>query len=332
MTNAPVNPTATVTFRCNACKNTFDSEPVRVDDEPARAHPYRYFANCADCGEEVQQVPWQVGIFNANLAATGPKTPQGKVKSAANLDGHPTPQEAQVTRFNALKHGANAKTALFFPAKPGKYPHCNNCDVDHDYCRQQPACIKRTELTMQHLIAVQSGDPNYLKQMHALQQANLSALFDDMMQTIVGDGVALRNPAYGFDKDGGFNLAKYKDDNGNWHTIEEVKAHPLLKPLFELMSKNNLTLADLNMTQKIQVDQGIQQGQLEQDEDEKQSALDYQRQMKGSMDKLRGMIERSQKRLKNDPILLEHNSEEGEDVPSEEPKDIEAEVLNGDES
>ena len=91
MNSAPLDPAATVTFRCNACKNTFDAKPERVEDEPARAHPFRYFSACPGCEEEVQQAPWQVGIFNANLAATGPKTPEGKAKSSANLAGPTQP-------------------------------------------------------------------------------------------------------------------------------------------------------------------------------------------------------------------------------------------------
>ena len=304
-------PAAHVTFRCGDCRHTFDTQPARVEDEPARAHPFRYFAVCPDCDREVQQVHWQVGIFNANLAATGPKTPAGKARSAANLAGHPTPSEAKVIRFNALKHGASAKTALFFPARPDQYPHCKTCDVDRDYCRAQPACIKRTELTMRHLVALQSGDPECLKDIHAVQQANLSALFEDMMQAIISDGVTLRNIAYGFDKDGGLNLARYVDqESGEWKTIEEVKAHPLLKPLFELLSRNNLSLSDLNMTQKIQIDQGIQQGRLQQEEDEKESAFEYREKMQRQMTDLKAMINRSSDRLKKDPILLEHQQEE----------------------
>ena len=176
---------------------------------------------------------------------------------------------------------------------------------------------------MRHLIAVSSGNPDHLKEMHALQQANMAALFDDMLLAILGDGVALRNPAYSFDKDGGFHMARYVEE-GETRTIEEVKAHPLLKPLLEMLSKNNMTLADLNMTQKIQVDQGIQQGQLQQDEEEKESVLDYQRKMQNDMSSLKGMIARSQKRLNSDSILLEHASEE-----AGEPKDIEAEVMDG---
>ncbi|WP_223824042.1 hypothetical protein [Candidatus Enterovibrio escicola] len=51
----------------------------------------------------------------------------------------------------------------------------------------------RTELMMQHLIAFQSGDPSKLTELHTINQANMVAIFQDMMQTIVVDGVALRN-------------------------------------------------------------------------------------------------------------------------------------------
>ena len=297
-----------VTFRCSACDYTFKSAPSRTEDEPLRAHPFRYFAICDGCQKEVQQVSWEVGQFCAVLAATGPKTPEGKARSAANLA---EVSERGLSRFNALKHGANAKTAMFFPARPGKYPQCQTCDVDHTYCATQPACIKRTELMMQHLIAFQSNDPTKLTEMHAINQANMAAIFQDMMQTIVVDGVALRNPVYDFDKDGGFHIGQYKDELGALQTIEEVKAHPLLKPMLEMLSKNNMSMSDLNMTPKVQVDQGIELGKTIDSEDERESALEYQRKMQEQMSGLRGMIERSRSKIQNDEILVEHNQESG---------------------
>jgi len=256
-------------------------------------------------------VPWEVGQFCSVLASTGPRTVEGKARSAANLEGHPTIAERSITRFNALKHGANAKTALFFPARPGKYPQCATCDVDHAYCQAQPACTKRTELMMQHLIAFQSGDPTKLTELHAINQANLAAIFQDMMQTIVVDGVSLRNPVYDFDKEGGFHIGRYKDSEGTEQTIEEVKAHPLLKPMLEMLSKNNLSMADLNMTPKVQVDQGIEMGKTLEQEDEKENALEYQRKMTEQMSGLREMISRSQQKVRSDNILVEHNQENG---------------------
>ncbi|EGR0602092.1 hypothetical protein FG060_01470 [Vibrio cholerae] len=299
-------PRAMITFKCNCCNYTFKSEPSRIEDEPSRAHPFRYFAICDGCQREVQQAPWEVGQFCAVLAATGPKTTEGKAKSAANLR---VVSDRAVSRFNALKHGATARTALFFPARPGKYPQCTTCDVDHAYCATQPACIKRTELMMQHLIAFQSNDPSKLTELHAINQANMAAIFQDMMQTIVADGVALRNPVYDFDKDGGFHIGQFTNDRGEKEIIEEVKAHPLLKPMLEMLSKNNLSMSDLNMTPKIQTDHGLELGRMQEQEDDRESALEYQKKMTEEMSGLREMIARSRQRIRNDDILIEHSQE-----------------------
>ncbi|WP_196221158.1 FmdB family zinc ribbon protein [Sansalvadorimonas verongulae] len=152
MKKVPVEPAGSVTFRCADCSHTFDAAPGRTDPAPERAHPFRYFADCPLCGEESPQVHWQVGLFNAHLKATGPKTQAGKAASAANLAGHPTPEESQITRYNAMKHGASAKTAMYFPARPDKYPHCKTCDIDRDYCAQQIACLKRSDLMLRCLV------------------------------------------------------------------------------------------------------------------------------------------------------------------------------------
>ncbi|SIO94642.1 hypothetical protein [Vibrio spartinae] len=304
------SPRELVTFKCPSCEYTFKSIPTRIEDEPKRAHPFRYFATCEGCHSEVQQAPWEVGQFCAVLASTGPRTPEGKARSAANLIEI---SDRSVSRFNALKHGANAKTALFFPSRPGKYPQCSTCDVDHTYCATQPACIKRTELMMQHLIAFQSNDPAKLTELHAINQANMAAIFQDMMQTVIADGVALRNPVYDFDKEGGFHIGQYTDSSGVKQVIEEVKAHPLLKPMLEMLSKNNMSMADLNMTPKVQVDQGIEMGRTIEQEEERESALEYQRKMTEQMGGLREMISRSQQRVRSDSILLEHHQEHGAD-------------------
>ena len=299
-----------LTFKCSGCESCFDTVPGRWVDEPARAHPYRYFADCPECGEEVQQVAWQVGILCANARATGPRTPEGKAIAAKNLDGHPTPQEATITRFNALKHGASAKTAVYFPARPGKYPQCETCDIDHDYCRQQPACLKRTELLMKHLVAFQQQDPDLLMENHAFMQANLSALVEDMLLNIVQKGVAIESPAFGFSKDG-FQLAEYKDrKTGEMVIINDLKAHPLLKPLFELLGKNNLSLADLNMTPKIKADQEESMGRLVQDQESAEKLEDYQNRQTRALERMSGLIAKSRERLKDDPVLLEHGAEE----------------------
>ena len=305
-------PQTKVTFECKDCRHQFDSEPERTEDEPNRAHPYRYFANCPICDREVEQVRWQVGIMSACAKATGPKTVEGKAKSAANLDGHPTPEEAKLTRFNALKHGAYAETAQFFPARPGKYRQCETCDIDWTYCQKQPACLKKTELYMKHALAIESGDPTLLKEIHASNQSNVSAIFSDLIREIAVDGVAIRTPKGGFDKDGGFHLARYMDETGQQVLIEEIKANPLIKPLLDILRGNNYSLADINLTPKVLTDQGIELGKLEEQMQDKDSALEYQRQQTEMLSKLSAQFDRANQKLKQDPILVEHLQEEGE--------------------
>lgn len=245
--------------------------------------------------------------------ATGPRTEEGKAKSASNLDGHPTAEEALRTRFNALKHGLSARQAKFFPAKPGKYPHCKTCDIDHWTCSQQPACLKRTELFLRHHIAFDLQDPDLLTDIQADMQAGVSALIEDMLLSIISEGVAIREPKGGYDKDGGFNLAQYRDpDTHELVTLTELRANPLLKILGEYLSRNNLNLADLNMTPKIKIDQDMQMGHLQRSEDERETLLDLQKKQTDALESLKGYVLRSRTRMAEDPVLIEHEASEGE--------------------
>ncbi len=302
-----------ITFKCDVCLHVWDSEPEEVVSDENLAHPYRYFATCPSCRAHSQQIAWQRGLFSSYVKSTGPKTLEGKAASAANLDGHPTPEEALRTRFNALKHGAAAKQALYFPAKPGKYDACETCDIDFDYCSQQVACMRKTELFMRHLIAIESHDPKMLREHQAMQQANFASLMDDMLISVINKGVVLETPAFSFDKDGGFHLAQYTDsETGKKTTIMDTKANPLLKHIFDLMSKNNLTLADLGMTQKVREENEIQMGRLQQEGKDKQSLADFQNKQHELLDSLREKIVNSQNALSQDEILLEHKKANGD--------------------
>ena len=295
-----VDPCLAITFRCSHCDHTFQAAPERVIDAPDQTwHPYTYQSICNLCNSEVGQVAWERNLFKARLCSTGPKTAAGKAASAKNLAGHPTPEEAKRTRFNALKHGASAKTAVYFPARPGQYAQCEGCDVDHDFCASQIACVRRTELMMRYLSAVETGDLTSLNELNAINQANLAAVFQDMMLTIIKDGVSLRHNVFGFDKDGGFHTGD----------IEEVKAHPLLKPMLEFVSRNNLSMSDLNMTPKVQVDQGMEMGRLLDAEDDRDSANEMMQRNNDLLNGLAGMIERSRARIESDPVFIEYSSE-----------------------
>ncbi len=219
-------------------------------DEPDRPwHPYRYVTPCPECGEDAEQAHWEVNLYKAKANATGPKTPEGIAAVTKNIEGHPTPEEAVRTRFNAVKHGLRANTATYFPAKPGKYASCEGCEFRNG-CEEQVACTKKTELYMRHHIAFETRDPTLLTGIRATLQANISAIIDDIVLSIIQDGVSLKTPEWYYDRDGGFHLAEYHDTDGEKQLIMKVTAHPLLKTLGELISKNDMTLSSEGMTMR----------------------------------------------------------------------------------
>ena len=266
---------------------------MRVEPCPEQAHhPHAYFCECGACGAEAEQAAWQRALLKAWVSATGPKTADGLARTAANLEGHPTPEEARLTRFNAMKHGLFARTAKYFPAKPGSYPHCETCEhMETLACLPQRACLKRAELLLQHEVAFETGDPGLLTGLRASTQAMVQALIDDMLLTIALDGgPRIKSPEWFSDKDGGFHLAQYVDDfTKELRQIYKLEAHPLLKHLIDYLAKNNMTLADLEMTPKARDEQDALRGYLDK-EKEGQSATDYQQKMLTQQQKLLDLI------------------------------------------
>ncbi|MFZ5658749.1 MAG: hypothetical protein ACOY5C_02705 [Pseudomonadota bacterium] len=243
--------------------------------------------------------------------ATGPRTAEGKARTAANLEGHPTPEEAQRTRFNAMKHGLFAEVATYYPAKPGKYPHCSGCEYLESVCQEQVACLKRTELFMKHHIAFETKDPSLLNRLRANLHANVQAIIDDIILAIISEGVQLKTPQWYYDKEGALHLAEYTDSEGERRLIHEINAHPLLKTLGDFLAKNNLSLADMGMTPKGQDDTAIEMGNLQRQSQDRETMDQYQQRQTKALEDLRGMIERSREKIGRDPILIEHGG--GED-------------------
>lgn len=314
-------PLDSVQFRCALCRHEFEAAPRDVEDDPERPwHPFRYSAECPACGEEAEQSPKERGLLKAWAHATGPKTPEGKAASAANLEGHPTPKETLRTRFNAMKHGMHARVANYFPAKPGEYPHCQSCEYFNQGCDQHPrhghknppACLKRMELFLRHQVAFETKDPALLMGLRADTQAALQAIVNDMILAIVGTGVEVRAPEWAVDPQSGTPvIAKYTDPvTGEQRVIEKISAHPLLKPLIDFIQKNNMSLGDLGMTPKVQDDQDTMRGFLQAANAAKEADLvEYQRQQMRQLEQLRGMIERSREHVARDPVLIEHQQQ-----------------------
>jgi len=314
--NAAPAPKDSVTFLCRPCGEQFRDRPELINDAPDDDyHPWRYFAYCPSCHELVEQAWWERNLLKAWANSTGPRTPEGRQRSASNLEGHPTPEEALRTRFNAVKHGIYAQTATYFPAKPGAYPECQDCELRDTICPSERACLKKTELFMKHHIAFDSRDPSALMDIHAANQAAISAMINQMFLAIALDGgPSIRQPVWTTDSKGRTRLVSFIDDNtGQRKYLEEIKAHPLLRHLMDYIHKNNITMADLEMTPKAKDEQDALKGFLDAPAGERpqQDALEFQAEQRKQMTDLRKMIERSQSSTEKDPVLIEYN--QGED-------------------
>lgn len=313
MANADYSkPLTEVTFRC-ACKRTFSAVPERVTDNLDRDwHPWDYAATCSVCGEEALPAPWWLSLLKGWQRATGPKTPEGKVATAANLVGHPTPEEAKRTRFNAMKHGMNSRVATYFPAKPGKYAMCASCDVDWGYCAAQPCCTRQTGLFMKFAAAFERRDPNLLMDLYADQQAGVFAIVQQLMQSIIADGAVIKTPRVHIDKDGDVTVIEYLDEAGNRRVIHDMEAHPLLRSLSEFISRANLNMADMGMTQRVIDDDGAALGRLQHENQEQEASAEFRAKVSRTMEALAPLLERSQARKNLDPVLIEHRQQGGE--------------------
>lgn len=292
----------------------FAAAPARVIDAPQDEwHPWQYAASCPDCGSESGQSAEQRRMLKMWASATGPKTEAGKAAVRENLRGHPTPEEARRTRFNALTHGLSARTATYFPAKPGAYAQCSTCEYFNNGCSwADKACRSRTELYLRHHVAFESRDPTLLTGIRAELHANVTAIMEDIVRTILADSSAIRRPEFHFDTDGRLHLAQIKDEEGNViQTIERIEAHPLLRPLKDLIASLNLGLSDLGMTPKAVDEAENVKGFIAAAGQQSEAALEYQQRQAKALEGLRDLVNNAKANSARDPILIEHAAGEG---------------------
>ncbi len=307
-----------ITFRCSPCKRNFKSPNPRIEDAPERDwHPWRYFAPCPDCGQEREQVYWERNFLKMLASPPdprncGPKTEEGRHNCGANLrallaDPERRARRQAKSRFNGMKHGLYAKVATYFPARPGHYPHCTGCPYREDCGTwEHGACLHRTELFMRHRLAFQQKDPDALRDINADNQAQIQAIFSDIILAIVRTGVEIKTPEWFPDKEGNVCMAEFVAEDGELKQIMKVEAHPLLKPMFEILSRNNMTLADMRMTPKVREQEEALQGFLAARDVTEETMTDFAARQTDALERLAGLIERSRDKQKRDPVLIEH--------------------------
>jgi hypothetical protein len=303
-----------VNFRCGECGHAFENAPDLVADAPEQDwHPYRYFAHCPKCEAQHQpQAGWERALLKAHQHSTGPKSKEGIAASAANLTGHPTPEETRRTRFNAMKHGMSARTATYFPAKPGRYSFCSNCDVDRTWCGQQSACVKQTEIFMLHHAAFDRRDPKVLGELHADLAASLTAMLQMAIQEVLGAGVTIEQPRVELDREGTPVTLTYLDGNGERQYIMNRQIHPAIKAVTELVSRLGLSMTDLGMTVRAADDDAEEErGMLKLDDKTRETLSAFNERMQLAMAGAKEMLKRAAEDTAKDPVLVAHEAREG---------------------
>ena len=304
-----------VTFRCGVCRSTYTSRPDLVEDDPETPfHPYRYYANCPDCGAQHQpQAHWERALMKAHQEATGPTSAEGKAAAAANLAGHPTPEDMRVIRFNAMKHGMEARVATFFPAKPDKYSFCATCDVDRFWCMDQPACVKQTELFMLHHAAVEQRNPKALGKIQADILAALTATLQMCLQAVLADGVVIRTPQVELSRDGVPVALTYMDARGEVHQIYDYHSNPAFKPITDMISRLGLSMSDLGLTYQADDEQDpAGQGFLQVGAGKREQLEDFGKRAQQALEGVREKLGRAQSSMRADPVLIEHEASGGD--------------------
>lgn len=302
----------TVVFRCKACKTTFERTPARVEAAPEDddVHPWLYYHPC-ECGAEAAQAHWARAAMKAWRNCTGPRTPEGKAAVRENLRGHPTPEEALRTRFNGMKHGLNAKVATYFPSKPDGYSFCGQCEVDRGWCRAQPCCEKQTVLFMKHRAAFEQRNPKHLMGIYSDFHAALMATVGECLRQIIGDGVTLQVPKTYVDKNGNCLVVEYFDEQGRKCVVTDVVAHPLFRPVSELITRMGISLHDLAMTPKQGEDETAALGKLKDEGERQESVLEFEERKVKALENLSGMMARANAAKAKDPVLIEYQQQNG---------------------
>jgi len=128
------------------CGRIYEAEVQEVE---GKLVPQEYSRACEECGAVLTIVPDvrpYKGLIAADGKQTGPKTQQGKKRSAKN--GEKVDPDKRKGNQHAAKHGGYLKQSLVLQAQPGRWDICQACPVfeacDEGYfavCMRQAASV-----------------------------------------------------------------------------------------------------------------------------------------------------------------------------------------------
>lgn len=272
----------------------------RPDQEP---HPFEYFAHCPTCQTEITEAPFVKNLYRAWLNITGTKSPD---ISAQNL---PPPDDPR-RKFNALKSGLYAKKAKYFPAKVGRYPECDGCEHSHE-CETIGVCLQISKVKMMVAQAFDSKDPAFLQPLFQDIQADVFVLLQRLIGQALRDGAILTSPVWHGMKEG-YTMVKGLDpETGEEKQLYQRELHPAIRAIAELLQKNGLSLADLQLTPKTAAEHSAQMGHLRGAADERQSLNEFRQKKLEQNENFLGLLRRAPAQRDKDPFFMEHQEEAG---------------------
>jgi hypothetical protein len=292
------------TFRCGRCKQNLELPVERVEDRIDQdPHPFEYFAHCPTCKNEITEAPFVKNLYRAWLNITGTKSPE---VSARNL---PAPDDPR-RKFNALKSGLFAKKAKYFPAKVGRYPECDGCEHSHE-CETIGICLQISKVKMMVAQAFDSKDPAFLQPLFQDIQADVFVLLQRLIGQALRDGAILTSPVWHGTKDSYLMVNYHDPETGKLKQLMQHELHPAIRAIAELLQKNGLSLADLQMTPKTQADHAAQMGHLKGQTDERMTTREFQEKKLEQNRKFLEALSGATARREKDPMFREHQEEAG---------------------
>ena len=142
---------------------------------------------------------------------------------------------------------------------------------------------------------------------------SLFAVLQQILQTIIADGVKIVSPKWYTDKDSNVLIVEYVDESGQRRVLNEISAHPLFKPLGEMLSRAGLSLSDMGMTQKVIEAEDDEMGRLQEDKQQQGSTHEFQQRQLAALEALTGAIDRAKSTKVRDPVLIEYQAQNGGD-------------------
>lgn len=168
---------------------------------------------------------------------------------------------------------------------------------------------------MLHHAAFEQKNPKHLMGIYADLQASIFAVVQQILQTIIADGVKITTPEWYTDKETGqIFIAQYTDNNGVKRIIPNIEAHPLFRPLGEMLSRAGLTLSDMGMTARAVENDEVELGKLNDGASQREELGDYARRQVEALEGLKAVMDAAALNKLGDPVLIEHQAQQaGED-------------------